>query len=145
MAAADKGESVGEVWRAWRDWLFSTKSVGSLLTLGFCAGILILGLGWSALWLVALPLEVFIIYTLLTTLHELGHLVAGWLVGYRFKSLRVGRIKVVATERGLHLQLVAESIWGARSSRARAKVGRAIWARLCSPLGACSLACSYVY
>ncbi|HEY0068616.1 MAG TPA: hypothetical protein VGE04_01460 [Chloroflexia bacterium] len=39
-----------------------------------------------------------------TVVHELGHLVAGWLVGFRFVMVTVGKLKLRATGAGLRLQ-----------------------------------------
>lgn len=40
-----------------------------------------------------------------TAVHEAGHLVAGWLVGFRFVTVTVGRLKLRATDTGLRLGL----------------------------------------
>ena len=40
-----------------------------------------------------------------TVVHEVGHLVAGWLVGFRFVMVTVGRLKLRATDAGLRLAL----------------------------------------
>ncbi|HEX8219007.1 MAG TPA: M50 family metallopeptidase [Chloroflexia bacterium] len=40
-----------------------------------------------------------------TLVHEVGHLVAGWLVGFRFVMVTVGRLKLRATDGGLRLAL----------------------------------------
>src|SRR4028118_1901488 len=44
-----------------------------------------------------------------TIVHEVGHLVAGWLVGFRFVMMTVGRLKLRATDKGLRLSLIDEA------------------------------------
>lgn len=40
-----------------------------------------------------------------TIVHEMGHLVAGWLVGFRFVMITVSRLKLRSTDKGLRLSL----------------------------------------
>ncbi|HEX8597593.1 MAG TPA: M50 family metallopeptidase [Chloroflexia bacterium] len=44
-----------------------------------------------------------------TIVHEVGHLVAGWLVGFRFVMITVSRLKLRATGQGLRLNLIDEA------------------------------------
>jgi hypothetical protein len=44
-----------------------------------------------------------------TIVHEVGHLVAGWLVGFRFVMITVSRLKLRATDKGLRLSLTDQA------------------------------------
>src|SRR5262245_60960130 len=36
--------------------------------------------------------------------HELGHVAAGWLVGFRWRAIRLGKVHITRKGRGLHLE-----------------------------------------
>jgi hypothetical protein len=44
-----------------------------------------------------------------TIVHEVGHVVAGWLVGFRFVMITVSRLKLRATDRGLRVSLIDQT------------------------------------
>src|SRR5262249_6725475 len=48
-----------------------------------------------------------LVFTILT--HELGHIVVGWLVGFRFSQIRVGPVQLHLTNGKLNLRLLWET------------------------------------
>jgi hypothetical protein len=48
------------------------------------------GMDWTAGRVAGVVASAVLAYYLMIAVHEVGHVVAGWLVGFRFKSLRVG-------------------------------------------------------